>query len=92
MKSVIKEKDAIYYVNSSDMVKFIKINSKIKHNDVCQLVRNHNICDDEYGPSFWEKKDLMNNPEEYNTEAVKWVSAFFEAHPWIEKMVIVFDN
>ena len=34
----------------------------------------------------------ITNPEKYNAEQVKWVSAFFKAHPWIERMVIVFEE
>ena len=92
MKPVLNELNQIHYVDSSDMVKFIRENSDMEHNKVCKFVRNYDICDGEFGPAFWDKKDLTNNSDEYNKEQIEWIGAFFEAHPWIERMMIVFDN
>lgn len=92
MKAAIKEKKAIYYIDSSNMIKFITSNSTMKHDDVCDFVRDKNICDGEYGPSYWEKSYLIKNQSSYNKDQIYWISAFFEAHPWIERMMIVFNN
>jgi hypothetical protein len=37
-------------------------------------------------------KDLIELPQYYNDEQLKWIGAFFDAHPWIEKMMVVFDD
>ena len=59
---------------------------------VCDFVKNNDIGPCEHGPAYWEKEDIINSPEEYNDEQVKWITAFFETHPWIERMMIVFDD
>ena len=92
MKQVLDQTQAIYYVDSSEMVKFIRENSNMEHNKVCDFVRDYGICDGGFGPAYWDKLDLTNNANEFNTEQIKWVNAFFEAHPWIERMMIVFNN
>ena len=35
-----------------------------------------------------KEKDAIH----YNSNSVKWIRAFFEAHPWIERMMVVFDD
>lgn len=92
MKPVLTQESQVHYVDSSDMIKFIEANSEMKRNDICNFVRKNNICNGEYGPSFWEKNDLIKNSHEFNEKQVYWISAFFEAHPWIERMMIVFDD
>jgi hypothetical protein len=92
MKQVLDKTQAIYYVDNADMIKFIKVNSDMEWNDVCDFVRNRDIVPSEDGPTFWVKSDLIETPEEFNEEQVYWVGAFFDAHPWIEQMMIVFDD
>jgi hypothetical protein len=38
------------------------------------------------------KSNLIETPEEFNEEQVYWVGTFFDTHPWIEQMMIVFDD
>ena len=90
MKPVLKKEDSIYFISSSEMIRFIVENSRMIHNDVCKFVMDKGICNDEYGPGLWEKEDL--NPDYYNKEQIYWIGAFFEAHPWIKKMMIVFND
>jgi len=92
MKPILDQTRQIHYVDSSDMIHFIATNSKMEWNNVCDFVKENNICNGEYGPAFWEKEDLIKKSHEFNEEQVYWVSAFFEAHPWIERMMIVFDD
>jgi hypothetical protein len=92
MKQVLVETQSIYYVDSSIMIKFISINAPMEWNDCCDFVRYHDICNGEFGPAYWCKEDLINEPHEYNKEQVEWVGAFFEAHPWIERMMLVFGD
>lgn len=92
MKSVLDKSQAIYYVDSSEITKFICQNSEMEWNFVCNFVKKHNITDNEYGKMFWDKNDLIMMPNQFNQEQLYWVGGFFEAHPWIEKMMIVFDS
>ena len=61
-------------------------------NDCCDFVRDVNITSVNEGGSHWRKEEVTNVPEEFNSEAVKWIKAFFDAHPWMERMMIVFDD
>lgn len=90
MKPVLKKEDSIYFVSSSEMIRFILENSEMEHSKVCDFVIENGICNDEYGPGLWEKEDL--DPNYYSKVQIYWIGTFFEAHPWIKKMMIVFDN
>jgi hypothetical protein len=70
MKQVLDETQAIYYVDSSKMIEFIRENSEMKHNDVCDFVRDNDICNSEWGHSFWTKNDLIETPDEFNNEQI----------------------
>ena len=73
------------------MIRFIETNSDIGWNKVCDYVRDVGITDDD-GRAYWVKEDVIKYPKDYGEEASKWVLAFFETHPWIERMMIVFDD
>lgn len=62
-------------------------------NDCCRYVRTNNITGSE-GRVYWVKSDICNekSAKHYNQEAIKWMKLFFEAHPFIEKVMIVFDD
>jgi hypothetical protein len=92
MKQVLDQTQQVHYVDDCDMIRFIESNSTMKWNDICDFVRKHDITSGEYGPAFWKKQDVIDTPEEYNEEQVKWITTFFEAHPWIESMMVVFDS
>ena len=91
MKPVLTQEEMCYYVSDSDIINFIKANSDMEWNNICKYVQQHNIVGMEYGPAFWDK-DILTKPKSYNEHQVKWITAFFEAHPWIDKMFIVFDD
>ncbi len=57
------------------------------HNTVCEFVKDH-ILDSFDVVHYFTRKEVP----EYNTETQKWVGAFFKAHPWINKMMVVFDD
>lgn len=89
MKPVLKEENAIYYVSEADMINFICENSDMEWNEICDFARDEEIIGDE-GRIFWNITDFED--DDYNEAQTKWVKAFFEAHPWITKMMIVFDD
>ncbi len=93
-KPVLKQKDALTYVSDADMIKFISTNAPMDWNECCKFVRKNNITSDGLGGGnhvYWDK-DILKNPKNYNENQVKWIGAFFEAHPFIESMMIVFDD
>ena len=69
------------------LIKFIDKNSDMDWNQICDYVRKHNIVAVDDRVAFWEKEYLQN----CNEHQLKWIGAFFEAHPFIEKMYVVFD-
>jgi hypothetical protein len=89
-KPVVTKSDALHYVSDGEMIHFIVDNSGMDWNKCCDYVRRHGIVGEE-DPAFWDK-DILKRPEEYNEEQVKWIGAFFEAHPWIEKFMLNFDD
>lgn len=91
MKPVLKKEKSIYYVSDADIIQFISENYKMDWNKCCEFVSDNNITGKE-GRVFWTKESILKNPKAYNEEQVRWIGAFFEAHPWIESMMIVFDD
>ena len=93
-KPVLKQEAPLHYVSDSDMIKFIEQNSDMKWNDICEFVRKVGICSPEGEPVYWVKTDIEDERQAkyYNDDQVKWVKSFFEAHPWIERMMLIFDD
>ena len=89
MKPVIKQEDAIYYVSESDVIQFISDNAPIGWNECCDYVRDQGITGEE-GRAMWTKNGVFSEREE--TPAVRWVREWFNAHPWMEKVMFVFDD
>ena len=87
---VVEKADAQHYVSDGDMINFITTNSGMDWNVCCDYVRDKNITGEE-GVAFWDK-DILKNPQEYNEDQIKWIGAFFEAHPWIERFMLNFDD
>jgi hypothetical protein len=90
MKPVLNKTGAIHYVDQSSLISFIRENSQMAWNDINNFVTREHIGADEFGPAFWDKDDLTKTPDEFNEHQLFWIGNFFEAHPWIERMVIVF--
>jgi len=91
-KPVLKQESPLHYVSDARMIEFIVQNSNMQWNPVCDFVRKVGICSDSGEPVLWEKDEIVNSPKAYTEEQVKWVGAFFEAHPWIERMMLTFDD
>jgi hypothetical protein len=92
MKGLLKQEDLSYYISNADIIKFISKNAPMDWNRCCDFVRKNNITSDE-GPAYWRRKDVLGkNSDEYNSEAIKWMKLFFEAHPFIDSVMIVFDD
>lgn len=89
MKATLKQKDLAYYISEGKIIEFITKNSNMDWNDCCDFIRDNNICSE--GLSSWTRH-VIKHPEQYNPEAAKWMKLFFEAHPFLEKIMIVFDD
>jgi hypothetical protein len=91
MKPVIKEDSVKAYISDYDIIKFISENAPMDWNKCCDFVRKHGITGDNGEPVYWYRS-ILKNPKDYDPEAIKWIGAFYEAHPFIDKMMIVFDD
>jgi len=88
MKTFINEDDLIAYVSESDMIKFIEANSDYEWNQLCDLCGKEIFSEE--GKVYYDGKIKKEN---WNTEfAVEWVNNFFDAHPFIKKLMFVFDD
>jgi hypothetical protein len=93
MKQVLDKTQQIHYIEQGDMIRFICKNTDMEWNSACYFVSDHDIGADGYGPAFWEKDTMKSATlDQYNAEQIMWINGFFEAHPWIEKMMIVFND
>lgn len=93
LKPIIDQNNMIIYVSEADMIGFIEDNSNLNWNSICELARDENIFNEE-GRTCWTKATLesdyfKNNCSDFTKE---WMLAFFEAHPFINKVMFVFDD
>jgi len=86
--SVLTETPPVHYIDECKMLNFIEANSDMEWNDICDYVRDKGICGEE-GKQFWSRGDGDVNSK---NECYMWVGRFFEAHPWLEDIVLVFDD
>ena len=91
MKPVLTEDSMEYYVSEGDLIRFIDENSDMGWNNICDYIVEKEITSEEER-SYYDRRDFIDGSDCYNEHQVKWIGAFFEAHPWIRKMVLVFDD
>jgi hypothetical protein len=92
MIPAIKKEDVLTYVSEGAIVRFISENAPMDWNKCCDFIREQGISGDE-GRIMWTKPQIEKYPKQYNPEAVKWILAFFEAHPFVgDKIMICFDD
>lgn len=92
MKAILRQQDAIFYISSSDIIRFISENSDMGWIDTRSFVRKYNIVPEggaDFDKHFWINEVL--SPKDHSKEQIKWIGAFFEAHPWINKMMVCYD-
>jgi hypothetical protein len=88
---VISEYKALYYVSESEFIKFIILNSDIEYFECREYIKKYHLVNAE-NKTLWYETDLILHPEEYNSEQIKWIGLFFKAHPFMDKIMIVFDD
>lgn len=76
-------------VETHEIIDFIDKNSiEMDWNQVCDFVNDVGILGDgEY--TYWERKDLESD---CGQEAKYWMRAFYESHPWFDKIILVFTD
>lgn len=89
---VIKKEDSCYYVSESEIIEFINRNSNMSWNEICNYVRDNRIVGQE-GRIYWVRDNFYGDGSRYyNEDQKKWIGGFFSTHPWIDRMMIVFDD
>lgn len=86
---IMTKEESVYYVDESDFIKFIEKNSDYEWNYLCDKCRSSGLFNED-GKTYYTGKVVKSG---YNTEfATEWVNKFYDAHPWIKQMMIVFDD
>lgn len=92
IKPCINKKDLYHYISESDIIKFVTINSNLNWNMACDYVRNIGLTSDDGEPISWEQNDVYSaDTVEVQPEAIEWMKKFYEAHPFLDKIVFVLD-
>ena len=93
MIPVLTESETVIYIDEGKIVKFISENAPMEWNDACEFVREHGITGEE-GTMYWTRNDVFKEPiADYDDEtAIEWLRHFFDAHPWLNRIKIVFDD
>ena len=94
MKPVIKQEEATYYVSDAELISFICENSDMSWNKICDYVREESISSNEHGSTYWDREDVFEEgaEAEYNPNAIRWMREFFNAHPFMDRVMMVFDD
>ena len=92
--TTLRKEEATHFVGSSNVLRFISTNLGISWNAAINFVYDNGICSYDQNISFWNKAEMNSKSAEknYNSEAVKWVRAWFEAHPWMNNVAFVYDK
>lgn len=90
MKPILTKDRSIFFIDSADMIRFIEQNSDMTWNEVCDFIRNTDITQPDLYTTRWGREELQE--DHVTNEQRKWIGAFFEAHPWMDQIAIVFDS
>lgn len=88
MLPIITESNSVHYFSNSDLIKFIKNNSDYEWNELVEITSDV-IFNDEGKTYYPEKltKDLYKSDFQ-----IEWVNNFFDAHPFVKKIMFCFDD
>lgn len=97
MNTVINEEDVTIAVDYGDMMSFIAGNCHIEDNDkaweFAENLTNGIMCEETVVFKNYESVKLNTYMEKNGLgDEKKWLLKFFEAHPFIKKMVIYFND
>ena len=92
MIPVITEENFIYYVDETDFLDFIVQNSDYEYtsssyNKLCAICRDEVF--NESGKTYFTEKISSENYSEF---AVNWINLFYDAHPFMQRIMFVFNN
>ena len=97
MKPIIKQEDSVIAVNYGDLMGFIADNCGIDDEDdaweFAEKLTNGIMCEETV--RFFSVDDIKNS-DLYEKrgfgEEKEWLLKFFDAHPFITKMVVYFND
>jgi len=90
--SVLEKELNITYVSEASIIRFISINGKMNWEKCFYFVKDKHIVGSA-GRIMWDKHCFDGkNKQYYNKHQIKWITLFFDAHPWIERMMVIFDD
>lgn len=93
-RPVIKEEDTFVTLDKQNMADFIFKNSDIHSTDIWEAITDGNLfdisgCSIIWSRSFFEKGKSLNEGafKMVSDFAKKWVMAFYDAHPFLNRIV-----
>ena len=87
MKPVITQETAIYYVVEAEFIKFVEQNSDYGWDKLCDICQDEVFNED--GKTYFGEKPTA---EHYTEFIVKWIGAFYDAHPFMKRIMFVFNH
>lgn len=85
-KNVIKQEDATYYVSVGVFQNFVIANSTLEEDTIDNESRK---VFGEYKDIFFNKKPSSNTTTKFGVE---WIGKFMDAHPYMKRIMFVFDD
>jgi len=88
-EATMREQEPLHYISTADLIQFITKNSDMHWNQVCDYVYKKHILSHD-GPSYFSRGEFEGDG--HSSEVKKWVGGFFKVHPWLNHIMIVFDD
>jgi hypothetical protein len=93
MVSIYKEEDCVHYVPYSALTKFISLSANINDNEAYRIKEEIDVLDYDNGKVLYDRKDVFReNDPFYSKDKYNWIRWFFEAHPFMNRIMFVFDD
>jgi len=90
MKAVLFEDEAIHYVDQSDFIRFVDSNSDYEWNWICDMVISERTFNEE-GKTYYSEKPTEADGC-FSQFTIKWVGDFFDVHPFMKKIIFIFND
>ena len=89
-KTILHKDNVPYYVTRYEFARFVVDNFDKGLKAIDNAIERHNIIpkDEEY--KYWSREFVFDGlaSKQYDPEAIVWLKAFFDAHHFINRMVI----
>ena len=95
IRPTLEEDKQIHYVSNPEIINFIDqhTDDSFKWNEIHDYALEESLIADSYEPVYWSRDMIedSNKRKYYSEDQVLWLQKFFIAHPWIDRMFVVFD-